>query len=108
MSNEVDAPASAPADRFGAFVAFCPGQAAASGPLADLALAVKDNIAVQGQPFTAGLPLFADRIADHDADIVRRLKALGARIAGVTRTDAGGFGVTTPEVANPALPGHVA
>ena len=30
----------------------------------------------------------------------------GARIVGVTRTDAGGFGVTTPEVENPVAPGR--
>ena len=93
-------------DRFGAFVAIAPDAAAGPGPLSALRVAVKDNIAVRGLPFTAGHPLFADRIAQEDAWAVRRLREAGARIVGVTRTDAGGFGVTTPEVENPAAPGR--
>jgi aspartyl-tRNA(Asn)/glutamyl-tRNA(Gln) amidotransferase subunit A len=93
------------ADRFGAFVAIAADAPAGAGPLSALRVAVKDNIAVAGLPFTAGHPLFADRIAETDASAVRRLRAAGARIVGVTRTDAGGFGVTTPEVGNPAAPG---
>src|ERR1700704_615857 len=94
------------ADPFGAFVAFARDPTACAGPLAGLRAAIKDNIAVAGLPFTAGHPLFADRIAGDDAPVVRRLREAGARIIGVTRTDAGGFGVTTPEVANPAAPGR--
>ena len=92
------------ADRFGAFVAIAADAPAGAGPLSALRVAVKDNIAVSGLPFTAGHPLFASRIAETDASAVRRLRAAGARIVGVTRTDAGGFGVTTPEVENPAAP----
>lgn len=72
-----------------------------SGPLAGARLAVKDNIGVQGLPFTAGQALFAQRVARETAPAVTRLTAAGARVVGVTRTDAGGFGVTTPEVTNP-------
>ena len=93
-------------DRFGAFVAIAPDAAAGAGPLSALRVAVKDNIAVRGLPFTAGHPLFADRIAHEDAWAVRRLRQAGARIVGVTRTDAGGFGVTTPEVENPVAGGR--
>jgi Asp-tRNA(Asn)/Glu-tRNA(Gln) amidotransferase A subunit family amidase len=93
-------------DRCGAFVAFVPDAPAGAGPLADLRMAVKDNIAVAGLPFTAGHPLFADRVAETDAAVVRRLREAGARIVGVTHTDAGGFGVTTPVVANPVAPGR--
>jgi hypothetical protein len=57
-------------------------------------------------PFTAGHPLFADRVSDADASCVQRLRAAGARIVGMTRTDAGGFGVSTPEVENPIAPGR--
>ena len=95
------------ADRCNAFLSFCGDDTSVAGPLAGLTVAVKDNIAVAGQPFTAGLPLFASRVAQTDAAAVRRLKQAGARVVGVTRTDAGGLGVTTPEVKNPVLPGHV-
>ncbi|MBI3433659.1 MAG: hypothetical protein HY056_01045 [Proteobacteria bacterium] len=92
MAASHDAPP--PPDRFGAFLALGDAPATPAGPLAGLRIAVKDNIAVAGMPFTAGQPLFADRVAANDAEVVRRLRAAGARILGVTRTDSGGFGVT--------------
>lgn len=95
-------------DRFGAFLSRCPDAAAKTGPLAGLRLAVKDNIAVKGQPFTAGLPLFEDRIASTDAAAVNSLLQAGASFVGMTRTDAAGFGVTTPGVVNPLLPKRIA
>jgi len=94
-------------DPFGAFVSFCTESNARDGPLRGLTLAVKDNIAIAGEPYGAGLPLYAGRIAERDADIVARLKAAGARVVGVTRSDAAGLSVTTLDVNNPALPGHV-
>jgi Asp-tRNA(Asn)/Glu-tRNA(Gln) amidotransferase A subunit family amidase len=63
---------------------------------------------VKGEPFTAGLALFADRRADKDASCVARLKNAGARLVGMTRTDAAGFGVVTPEVVNPVQPDRIA
>lgn len=90
-----------PLDRFGAFVGLVKDSAYSAGPLAGLRVAVKDNIAVTGQPFTAGHPLFLERRADSDAEAVRRLRKAGAKIVGVTRTHAGGLGVTTPDVQNP-------
>jgi Asp-tRNA(Asn)/Glu-tRNA(Gln) amidotransferase A subunit family amidase len=94
------------ADPFGAFVSRVPEPERTSGPLADLRLAMKDNIAVKGQPFTAGMPLYADRIAGVTAPAVQRLLDAGAIFVGMTRTDSGGFGVTTPDVDNPVLPGR--
>jgi Asp-tRNA(Asn)/Glu-tRNA(Gln) amidotransferase A subunit family amidase len=95
-------------DIFHAFLTRVEDAGALSGPLADLRLAVKDNIAVEGEPFTAGLPLFAERRADKDASCVVRLKEAGARLVGMTRTDAAGFGVVTPEVINPVWPDRIA
>ncbi len=87
----VDGPDPAPA---------CPPPGALSG----LRLAVKDMIAVRGRAFTGGLPLHAGRRAEGDAPAVRRLLDAGAVLAGMTVTDAAGFGTTTPAVANPRYP----
>lgn len=96
------------ADDFGAFVAVRPDESfVEGGPLRDAWLAVKDNICVAGLPYTAGHPMFSRRVAGTDAEAVARLRAAGARVIGVTRTDAGGFGVTTPGVRNPANPGAI-
>lgn len=93
------------ADPFGAFVSRVAEPQGGEGPLSNLRLAVKDNIAVKGQPFTAGIPLYAERIATETAPAVQRLIDAGARFVGMTRTDSGGFGVTTPVVGNPTFPG---
>lgn len=93
------------ADPFGAFVSRVSGPRGGTGPLAGLRLAVKDNIAVKGEPFTAGMPLYAERTATETAPAVRRLRDAGATFVGMTRTDSGGFGVTTPGVENPLRPG---
>lgn len=96
-------------DVFGAFVAIWQDPpAAGQGALRGARLAVKDNIAVAGLPWTAGHPMFARRIATQDAEAVVRLRDAGAQVVGVTQTDAGGFGVTTPSVINPARPGRTA
>ncbi len=95
-------------DGFHAFLSRVEDPTASPGPLAGLRLAVKDNIAVKGEPFTAGLPLFAERRADRDASCVTRLKDAGGRFVGMTRTDAAGFGVVTPDVINPVWPERIA
>jgi Asp-tRNA(Asn)/Glu-tRNA(Gln) amidotransferase A subunit family amidase len=96
----------APLDPFGAFLSREVVRGAPDGILASVTVAVKDNIAVQGQPFTAGHPLYTQRKGWVHATAVRRLLAAGAQVVGMTRTDSGGFGVTTPEVANPVHPGR--
>jgi Asp-tRNA(Asn)/Glu-tRNA(Gln) amidotransferase A subunit family amidase len=94
-------------DMFGAFVSVRRDSSVAlQGRLRGTWIAVKDNISVAGLPFTAGHPVFADRIATTDAVAVVRLRQAGARVMGVTQTDAGGFGVTTPSVTNPVRPGR--
>jgi Asp-tRNA(Asn)/Glu-tRNA(Gln) amidotransferase A subunit family amidase len=95
-------------DPFGAFVAFASEAHGGDGALAGLRFAVKDNIAVAGMPYTAGLPMFAARTAAADAWPVARIREAGGEIVGVTRTDAGGLGVATPDVVNPAAPETIA
>ena len=57
------------------------GRGAAAGPLAGIPVLVKDNIAVLGQPATAGSPALADAESG-DAFCVSRLRAAGAVIIG--------------------------
>jgi aspartyl-tRNA(Asn)/glutamyl-tRNA(Gln) amidotransferase subunit A len=64
------------------------------GPLAGVTVAVKDNIAVAGMPFTAGLAAYRARIADADAPCVRALRAAGAAILGKTAMDEGALGAS--------------
>jgi allophanate hydrolase len=59
---------------------------AASGALAGLRFAVKDNIDVAGVPTTAGCPAFAYR-PSRDATVVQRLRDAGASLLGKTNLD---------------------
>ncbi|MGL6235614.1 MAG: allophanate hydrolase [Segniliparus sp.] len=72
--------------------------AAASGPLAGLLLAVKDNVDVAGLPTTAGCPAYAYR-PEADAPVVAALRAAGATVLGKTNLDqfaTGLVGVRSP------------
>ena len=55
---------------------------AAYHPLDGLPVAVKDNIAVAGMPWTAGMAAYRDRVAAEDAYCVARLRKSGAVILG--------------------------
>ena len=59
----------------------------ASGPLAGMLLAVKNNVDVAGLPTTAACPGFADAPAATDADAVARLRRAGATVVGTTNMD---------------------
>ena len=93
-------------DPYGAFVDRVASPHGGEGPLAGVRLAVKDNIAVAGLRWTAGLPLYADRIAEHDAACVATLRQAGATIVGTVASDSAGFGMMTPGVSNPIAPGR--
>ncbi len=97
------------ADRYQAFSEVCVDEVThlSHGPLAGASFVVKDNIEVAGRSFSAGHPLFADRRGKRTATVVEWLREAGACVAGMGRTDAGGFGVTTPEVINPIDPGRI-
>ena len=62
--------------------ALASGQAV--GPLHGVPITIKEAIAVAGLPFTNGSRLYADRVADADAAVVRRLRGAGAIVVGKT------------------------
>lgn len=69
--------------------------APATGPLASLALAVKDNVDVAGMPTTAGFAGHAGRIAQQDAPAVAGLRRAGVVILGKVAMHEGALGATT-------------
>ena len=82
-------------DRFNAFVDLDPEARAGEGPLSDLSIGIKSNIAVRGLPWTAGMALHRERIAERDAEVVARLRAAGARIPGTLNMHEAALGATT-------------
>lgn len=65
------------------------------GPLHGVPVAVKELFDVQGAPGNYGSEVLAGRIADADAECVRRLRRAGAVIVGTTRSHEFGWGITT-------------
>lgn len=83
------------------------------GPLSDLELAVKDNIAVAGAPMTCGSRVFESAIPARHSTVVLRLVNAGARLVGKTNMDELAYGPTSETsgygpVRNPAAHDHVA
>jgi amidase len=54
-------------------------------PLAGVPVAVKDNVAVAGEAMRAGSAATSDRAQRSDHEVVRRLRAAGAVVVGLTR-----------------------
>ncbi len=65
------------------------------GPLHGLPIAVKDLTEVAGLPWTAGSPVFRDRVGVVDEPFVARLRAAGLVVVGKTNTPELGFGSQT-------------
>jgi ureidomalonase len=65
------------------------------GPLHGLPVAVKDLSEVAGLPWTAGSPVYRDRVGAVDEPFVRRMRAAGAIVIGKTNTPELGFGSQT-------------
>ncbi|MEO8312015.1 MAG: amidase [Caldimonas sp.] len=57
--------------------------------------AIKDAAETKGIPSTLGSPLLADRVPDHDALMVERMKAAGCIVVGKTNTPEFGLGSHT-------------
>jgi Asp-tRNA(Asn)/Glu-tRNA(Gln) amidotransferase A subunit family amidase len=71
------------------------GRGQRRGVLHGVPQAVKDLVEVAGQTFTAGSPVFADRVGVVDAPHVARMRAAGALFVGRTNTPELGFGSQT-------------
>ena len=67
----------------------------ALGPLDGLLIAIKDNLAVAGLPWTAGVGAYRERIAGEDSGVVQRLRSAGAVIVGTVNLHEGALGATT-------------
>ncbi|MEO0411390.1 MAG: amidase family protein [Pseudomonadota bacterium] len=83
------------------------------GPLGGMPLLVKDNIAVEGLPFTGGCPAFHDHVAAKSASVVSCLEDAGAVVVGKANLHELAFGVTSNNadhgpVRNPHDTRHVA
>ncbi len=94
-------------DEFNAFLYRVSGNVG-SGPLEDLSVAVKDNMAVAGVPMTCGSDS-VDFTPTYDAAVVERMERHGARLVGTTNMDE--FALTTTgetcahgNIHNPAVP----
>lgn len=65
------------------------------GPLGNMTIGIKANIAVKGLPWTGGMEAFENRIADKDAEAVAKLRAAGAAIIGTLNMEEAALGAKT-------------
>jgi aspartyl-tRNA(Asn)/glutamyl-tRNA(Gln) amidotransferase subunit A len=78
-----------------AFVDWDKNAVGGDGPLAGITLGIKSNIAVAGLPWTGGMGLYRNRIAEHDAAVVAKLRMGGAAILGALNMHEAALGATT-------------
>ncbi len=78
------------------------------GPLDGIPIAVKNLIDTVPAKSDCGLGQSMLRMPNEDAAVVARLRHAGAVIVGLTHTDTGGFGTTTPQTINPVSPDLIA
>ena len=71
------------------------------GPVAGRPFGVKEVISVSGFAAAGGSPAFADRIADHDATVVARLRRAGAVFVGTQVSHELTCGLDEPPTRNP-------
>ena len=83
------------------------------GPLHGVPVALKDLIDTAGVRTTAASALYKDRVPNHDAEVVRRLRQAGAVIIGKNNLHEFAYGGSSlvsyfGDVHNPWNPGHIA
>ena len=78
-----------------AFTDFDTKAQSGKGPLEGVTIGVKANIAVAGLPWTSGIEAFRDRIAERDAETVKRLRGAGAVIIGSLNMEEAALGAKT-------------
>ncbi|MCJ7794714.1 MAG: amidase family protein, partial [Methanoregulaceae archaeon] len=76
-----------PDDRYNAFLTICRKAACGTGPLAGVAVAVKDNISTRGIETTCASKILKGYVPPYDAHVVQLLRQSGAAIAGKTNMD---------------------
>jgi aspartyl-tRNA(Asn)/glutamyl-tRNA(Gln) amidotransferase subunit A len=85
-------------EKIGAFIEAAPEKApdaAPSAPLANIPLAVKDNIAVEGFSISCGSRFLSGVRSPYTASAVKKLEEAGARVIGKTNMDEFGMGSST-------------
>jgi amidase len=85
-------PPDAESDPYNAWIHRCRVAGAPDGPLTDLTLGVKDNVAVGGLPCTAGSEALASFVPEIDATVVGRLLDAGVVLLGKQNMDAFAMG----------------
>jgi amidase/aspartyl-tRNA(Asn)/glutamyl-tRNA(Gln) amidotransferase subunit A len=101
------------ADPLNAFISTFDLSRQPSGPLDDVDIGIKDNMAIAGVPMTSGSRVFETAISTRNAAVVDRLLDDGATIVGKTNMDELAYGPTSETsdygpVPNPVDTDHVA
>jgi aspartyl-tRNA(Asn)/glutamyl-tRNA(Gln) amidotransferase subunit A len=78
-----------------AFTGFDRSAVGDDGPLSGVIIGIKANIAVKGLPWTGGMELHRNRIAEQDALVVTKLREAGAAIIGTLNMDEAALGAKT-------------
>jgi amidase len=73
-------------------------------PLHGIPIAFKDLIDTAGVVTAAGMPLHANRIPEHDATVVTRLKEAGTVMLGKLQMTEGAFAIHHPDIVEPNNP----
>ncbi len=99
-------------DEYNIFVTESTIQGENDGPLADVTIAIKDNMSTAGVRTTCGSAMLAEYVPPYNATVVDRVLEAGATIVGKANMDEFAMGGTNETsafgpVENPAAPGRV-